>query len=265
MFDIVLKRTFEEFSENFKVALSFAVLFIFVVLFVFFEQFFLGSGTVFLSLDSNLLALIGLVIGLVFLYAFSFFVSLCVYSIQRDIHHLSLGDYWNVLMKDASLKIFLFYLLISVIFYVLSLLGLLYAQFLVLIIMIIISSLLMYVPQSIVLEEKSIWAAIDESISFWVSNPVVSLGILAVSSILLFVILLIEYAIDLLALPGIIVSFALVLIILIPFVEQMKSYAFILKNDLIRAPEVHKANYHKPKPVRINATRLHEKHPGGKI
>ncbi len=265
MFGIVLKRTFEEFSENFRVALSFAVLFIFVVLFVFFDQFFLSSGTVFLSLDTNLLALIGLLVGLVFLYAFSFFVSLCVYTIQRDIHHLSLDDYWNVLMKDASLKIFLFYLLFSVVFYILSLVGLFYAQFLVLIAMIIISALVMYVPQSIVLEEKSIGASIDESISFWVANPIVSLGIVAISSVLLFVILLIEFVFDLLALPGIIVSFALVLIILIPFVEQMKSYAFILKNDLIRAPEVHKASFHKSVPVKINATRLHEKHPGGKI
>ena len=50
MFNIVLKRTFEEFSDNFKVALSFGVLFIFVAIFVFFEQFFISSGTVFFVL-----------------------------------------------------------------------------------------------------------------------------------------------------------------------------------------------------------------------
>ncbi len=152
-----------------------------------------------------------------------------------------------------------------IIFYIISVIGLLYAPLLALILILIISTLTMYVPQSIVLDEKSIGESIEDSISFWLSNPVVSLGILVTSSILLFIIFLIEFILDMANLPGIIVSFALVLVVLVPFVEQMKSYSFILKNALIRAPEMHHANYHKSAPVKLNGTRLREKHPGGKI
>jgi hypothetical protein len=266
MFDIVLKRTFEEFQDNFKVALSFAVLFIFVAVFVFFEQFFISSGTVFRSIDTSIVGLVGILAGLVFLYAFSFFVSLAVYAIQRDIHHLSLDDYWNVLLKDAALKIFFFYLVLTIIAYAGIMIGLSFGLVLpVLVLLLIISALLMYVPQSIVFEEKSISEAASESVSFWMSNLEVSILILVTSSVLLFVIMLVEFIFDILGFPGAIVSFVLITIGLVPFNEQMKSYAYILKCDLIRAPEVHQARHHKPKSEFVRSVRLREKNPKGKI
>jgi len=266
MFDIVIKRSFEEFKENSKVSLSFAVLFIFVAFFLFFEQFFISSGSVFLSIDTSILGIIGIIVGLVFLYAFSFFVSLAVYSIQRDIHRLSLDDYWNVLLKDASLKIFFFYLFFSVICYFGLIVGLYFGLILpIVVLLLIISSLLMYVPQSIVFEEKSIYDAMIESVSFWRSNFVLSILILLTSSVLLFVIILFEFIIDILGFPGAIVSFALLMICLVPFNEQMKSYAYILKCELIRAPEVHQARYHKPKEDIVKSIRLREKNPKGKL
>lgn len=266
MFDIVIKRSFEEFKENFKVSLSFAVLFIFVAFFLFFEQFFISSGSVFLSIDTSILGIIGIILGLVFLYAFSFFVSLAVYTIQRDIHHLSLDDYWNVLLKDASLKIFFFYLVFSVVCYLGLIVGLYFGIILpIILILLIISSILMYVPQSIVFEEKSIYDAALESVSFWKSNFVLSVLILLTSSVLLFVIILIEFFIDVLGFPGSIISFGLLMIGLVPFNEQMKSYAYILKCDLIRAPEVHQARHHKPKEEVVKSIRLREKNPKGKL
>ncbi len=267
MFDIVLKRTFEEFSENFRVALSFGVLFVFVAFFVFFEQFFSSAGTIFLFFDISLLTLVGLIVVLVFLYAFSFFISLAVYSIQRDIHRLSLDDYWNVLLKNVSLKIFFFYLGLSILFFILSILGLTFSQVLFsMIIMFAISTVLMYVPQSIIFDEAPIGTAIRESVSFWKSNFSVSFGILLVSTIALVIIMVIEFIIEILGFPGSIVSFVLVMIFLVPFVEQMKSYTYILKNNLIRAPEVSSAkHFTKLKEHFERSTRLRERHPKGKL
>jgi hypothetical protein len=267
MFDIVLKRTFEEFSDNFKVALSFGVLFVFVAFFVFFEQFFISSGTVFLFFDINLLAIVGLLGVLVFFYAFSFFISLAVYSIQRDIHRLTLDDYWNVLLKKGALNIFIFYFSLVLLFFVLSTLGLTFSQIVFSsVIMFVISTLLMYVPQSIIFDEVGIGSAIRESVSFWRKNFGVSFGILFLSTIALFIIMIIEFVIDYFGFPGSIISFGLVLIFLIPFVEQMKSYAYILKNDLIRAPEISSAK-HKKKFVDPfeRTTRLRERNPKGKL
>lgn len=267
MFDIVLKRTFEEFSDNFRVALSFGVLFVFVAFFVFFEQFFISSGSVFLFFDISVLTIVGLVGTLVFLYVFSFFISLSVYSIQRDIHRVTLDDYWNVLLKNGSLKIFFFYLILVFLFFILSYLGLLYSQvFFSGLIILVLSALLMYVPQSIIFDESDLALAIRESVFFWKNNFSVSFGIIFVSTIALAIIMVVEFIIDYLGFLGSTVSFVLVLIFLIPFVEQMKSYAYILKNDLIRAPEVSSAKHF----VRVEkqfekSTRLREKHPKGKL
>ena len=201
MFNIVLKRTFEEFSDNFKVALSFGVLFIFVAIFVFFEQFFISSGTVFLFFDINLFTLVGLICALVFLYAFSFFISLSVYSIQRDIHRLTLDEYWSVLLKKGSLNIFIFYFFLVLLFFVLSILGLTFSQVVFSsVVMFVISTLLMYVPQSIIFDEVGVGYAIRECF-FWRKSFGVSFGILFLSTIALFLIILIEFVFDYFGFP----------------------------------------------------------------
>jgi Ca2+/H+ antiporter len=124
----------------------------------------------------------------------------------------------------------------------------------------------MYVPQSIIFDEAPIGTAIRESVSFWKKNFSVSFGILVISTIALFLIMIIEFVLDIFGFPGSIVSFVLVLIFLVPFVEQMKSYAYILKNELIRAPEVSSAKHHKVLTESFErSTRLREKHPKGKI
>ena len=74
MFKLILKRSIEEYQNNLKVMVSFGMLLAFLVLFVFFEQFSLSSGTAFLSFDFSILSIIGIVLGLIFLYVFSFFV-----------------------------------------------------------------------------------------------------------------------------------------------------------------------------------------------
>ena len=76
MIGVVLKRAVEEYFSNFKVMLSFGVLFLFLAIFALFDQFFFGSGSVFFSLNSNLLGgILGLIVSLVFLYFFSFLNS----------------------------------------------------------------------------------------------------------------------------------------------------------------------------------------------
>ncbi len=264
MIQLVLKRAIDEYRDNIKVMLSFGVLFLFVALFVFFEQFFVSSGTVFFLFNESLLAVVGLIFGLVFLYVFSFFVSLTVYSVKRDMQRISLDVYWNTLMKKASLKIFLFYLAMTLFVYIVSFMGLFFGYSVIAgIICFIIILLLIYVPQSIVLDELSIKDSIYESIVFWLKNPIVSIAIIFIGAIILTIILAIEFALELLSLPGIVVSFVLVLIFLVPFLEQMKSYAFILKFDLIKQPEIQRSKMVYTKPVKIDAIRLREKPKSG--
>ena len=80
------------------------------------------------------------------------------------------------------------------------------------------------------------------------------------ASVILFVIMAIELVLDLAGLPGIVVSFILVLIFLVPFIEQTKSYAYLLRVDLLKSNEVtHARAPHIEKPKPLLGTRLRER------
>lgn len=108
MIRLILKKSVEEYLSNIKVMFSYGILFIFIILFLFFNQFFFSSGTVHLIYNESILTVFGLLLGLIFLYFFSFFVSLTVYSIKRDVQKVNFDIYWNVLLKNVSIKIFVF-------------------------------------------------------------------------------------------------------------------------------------------------------------
>jgi hypothetical protein len=266
MFKLILSRAMEEYRANLKVMISFGVLFLFLFLFVFFEQFSLSAGTVFLSFNPSVLTIIGLLLGLIFLYVFSFFIALTVYSVKRDVQHMSFDTYWNFLMKQASLKIFLFYFAFAIFTYVISSIGLFFgvAQ-ITMIICFIVSMILMYVPQSIVLDEARVKESVVKSIEFWFSNVFTSLAITFIGAVLILVIIVLEFALEFFALPGVVLSFLIMMIIIVPFVEQMKSYAFVMKYNLIKQTEVMHSLAKPVKQIKINAVRLREKAKGGKI
>lgn len=268
MLGLVLKKAVEEYSSNLKVAVSYLLLLVFVLLFVMFEDFYIASGTVFLSYGATLSILLGLIAGLVFLYFFSFLVSLTIYAVRRDIQHMSLDDYWNELMRGAALKIFLLYLGMVAIFFLVSVFGAQYGLVPVVIVAInfVIAFALMYAPQSIVLDEENISGSIVDSLKFILAQPVLAVSTVLIGSILLAIIFAIEFGLDMLALPGNFISLVFVLVLLVPLIEQMKSYSFIMKFELLRSVEYYQSKA-KPaeRPKKINAVRLREKHFGGKL
>jgi hypothetical protein len=266
MIDLVFSKSLEEYKNNIKVMFSFGILFVFVILFLFFQQFFLSSGTVHVVYSESILTILSLLLGLAFFYFFSFFVSLVVYSTKRDVQKMNFDIYWNVLLKKVSIKIFFFYFFLSILVYSLLLFGI-YFNFVVFfaVVAFLISALLMFVPQSIILDEHTLFYSIKESILFWKNNFIISSFILLFSSLILFVLILLEFILELFLLPGIFVSFFIVLIFLIPFNEQLKSYAFILRFNLIKQSEILSAEVKPKKKVKIDAVRLREKSNSGKI
>ncbi len=266
MLKLIFLRAIEEYKNNLKVMLSFGILFVFLILFIYFEQFLLSTGTVIFSYNFNIFSIIGFLFALLFLYVFSFFISLTVYSVKRDVQKTVFDDYWNDLLKKASVKIFIFYVLLSILTFAIFEIGFFtFNLFIPVLLVFVIFSLLMYVPQSVILDEKSLIDAMLESIKFWILNYKISFAIVIFASIAIFIFSLIEWVLEIFLLPGIMLSFILTFIFLVPFVEQAKSYAFVLKFNLIKQPEL-LAALHKPKPkIKINATRMREKIKGGKI
>ena len=124
MFKLILYRTIEEYKSNLKVVFSLGLLLAFLFLFVFFEQFFFSSGTVFLSFDFSIISIVGVLLGLIFLYVFSFFVTLIIYSVKRDIQKMDFDIYWNFLMKKSAGRVFVIYFFLVVLVYVISSIGL---------------------------------------------------------------------------------------------------------------------------------------------
>jgi len=266
MFQLILKRSIEEYRNNLKIILSFGMLLAFLFLFVFFEQFLVSSGTAFLSFDFSILSILGIVLGLIFLYVFSFFITLTVYSVKRDVQRMDFDTYWGFLMKKAAGRIFVFYFILAIVLYIISSIGLFFGAVLIsTIISFVLSMVLMYVPQSIVLDEAKLGSAIIKSIEFWLANPLTSILIILVGSLLIFIAIVIEFIFELFVLPGVFISFIILLMGVVPFLEQMKSYAFILKYNLIRETEVMHSKVKIKKPVKIDAVRLREKAKGGKI
>ena len=273
MIRLILGRSVEEYKKNFFVSLSFAVLFLFAIVFAlpfFSTQFFVSSGTEFLSFSYSLAAIVGVIIAVIFLYIFSFFISLVIYSIHRDVQSFSIDTYWSTLLKSRSSKIFILYLGLAIIFYLVSFAGLAFGfSALSMLICFLISLLVMYAPQSIVLDEVPVAESIKQSISFWVKNFSTSVLIVVLSSIILFILVCIEWLFGLAgwSQAGSIVSLVLVLLFLVPFVEQIKSYAFVLKYALIRHPEIQqsKARHQHIKEHKTGTVRLREKAKGGKL
>lgn len=267
MLTLILRKSVEEYKSNFKVAISFLLLLVFVFLFIFLEDFFITSGSIFLNYEISMTTIVGLIIGVIFLYFYSFFVSLTVYSVQRDVRRMDIDAYWNSLMKDSAMKIFLVYLFLAILFFVISSasvylgLGIGFA----LILNLFISSFSMYSPQSIVLDGNSPIRSLIESARFFSNNLLVSIAILLVGSFLLTIIYFLEFYSGFILLPGNFISMVLVLLVVVPFIEQMKSYAFILKFDLIGKAEIHQSSIKiKPK-KKVHAVRLREMPKGGKI
>ncbi len=260
MIGIVLKRAIEEYFSNARVMVSFGVLFIFLALFAFFSQFFFNAGTVFVSFDLSLLGIIGLLLVLVFLYVFSFFVSLTVYSVHRDVQNISFDTYWNNLFKVAALKIFVLYLILAIVFYVIGVVGFTYGLApVVLVIDALIALAVLFAPQSIVLDEATVGEAVGKSLEFWASSPLTAVAIVVISSIVLFAAVYLELVLELMNLPGAIVSFFIIMVFLVPFIEQAKSYAYLMKVDLLKSNEfVHARAPRIERPKVKHATRLRE-------
>lgn len=107
-------------------------------------------------------------------------------------------------------------------------------------IFLILSSLFLFVPQAIVVDEVSIRYSMLESLEFIRKNRGIFALILVLGSVLLAVILLLEYLLDVLTIGvyiGRLVCFLIVAFFLIPFFEALKTYVYMMKFEMLKGPE----------------------------
>ena len=243
---MVLAKAFNEYVANIKVALLFALLLLFVPVFImpfFGSGIFLSSGTLFLEYELSQYSVIQILLAIIFLAPFSFFVSLVVFGVRRDLSKVKVEFYLDEMIKKFSFRLFLFYSLLFLLFFGVSLAvstASAYAVFIAYIAMLIIGLLFLFVPQALVVDEVTLRNALLESVSFVKRNPKSAFIVLFVGSALLAIVALIEYLLDLFFIElfvGEFVALLMVLIFVVPFIEVLKTYLYMLKFHLIKKSE----------------------------
>ncbi|MBN2067874.1 MAG: hypothetical protein JW744_05385 [Candidatus Diapherotrites archaeon] len=239
-----MANSFAQYKANLKTTLVFALLLAFVIAFVSMPNVFVSSGSIFLDYNFSLenpvsfIAVLGL--AALFLAFYSFFISIIILSVRKNLSKLKLHFYLHEMMRHFTLKIFIFYLVYCFALFALgtALIFLQVSLLLVNLLLLVISISLLFVPQSIVVDEEDIVHAISSNFEFIAGNKRATLTILFIGALLLALLQLVEFAIDQIALLGSLVSLFLTLVFILPFLEIMKTYMYMLKFDLIKSHEI---------------------------
>lgn len=235
-----LNKTFKLYAENFKLALVFGILLVFVALFILLPNAFFSSGSIFLEYNSNLpswdilaLEIVGIIL---FIALYSVFVTLIVFGVRKEMSSVKVEYYLREMVQKFSTKVFFFYLLFVFLLFLLAtaltIIGT--SIFVVNAVLLVIAILFLFTPQSIVVDEGGIASSVYHNWEFIAKHPGSFILVLVISFILLAAIQLVELAVDYLAFfLGSFVSIALVLLIVVPFIEVLKTQSYLMKFGML--------------------------------
>jgi hypothetical protein len=239
-FDMVLYRAWQEYLLNFKVALAFVLLGVFVFFFIFFSNAFISSGSVFFEyglLKSGFFtSLFEIIALLAYLLFFSVFLSVMIFSVRHDLNETKMQHYLMEKLPKFVFTNFAFFAMLSILAVALSALLVIAGlpNYVVAILLFVASTLFMFTPQAIVIDEERITNALLNALHFFFSNKRLALFVLIIASILLAIIPLIEIFFDSFSFSGRFVSILIVLLFVLPFIEVLKTIAYLTKFDLIK-------------------------------
>ena len=239
----MLREAFVHYRNNFSTAMAFAILLVFILPFSLIANINIESGTS--ALDYSLLVdnptnmVIAVAVALLFILFYSVFTSLIIFAVRKDMVKIKIHYYLTQKIEKFSLKIFVFYTaLFLVLFVINALLIQLGAPALAgTAISFLITILLLFVPQSIVIDELSLRSAIHSNFDFMKKNPAVIVYVLLAGITILAVINVIEYALDYLFFIGRFITPVIVLVFAVPYIECIKSIAYMKKYELVKAKQ----------------------------
>jgi len=232
--------TWQEYLHSFKLALSTGVLLVFVLFFLLYSNVFVSSGSMFLAFAAKelnpLLFSIQLIGLTAFLLLYSFFISLIVFSAKSKTEKRLY--YLRDRLKKIVTKMFAFNLLFV---FVSALIGIALTSLLVppqltALILLIIALPVFFVPQSIVVDEESLFTCFLKNIDFMLSNFGNFFTVLVFSIILIALTPFIELLFDSFYFSGRFVSLIIMFVAFIPLIEIMKTKAYIRKYALVGIP-----------------------------
>lgn len=237
---MILGNTIKEYLTDIKVSISFGMLLVFVILLSFFGNLYISTGSVLIEYGGTdtIFTLIGELIALiVFLIAYSFFITLIIFSIRKRLSNFKIDLYWKETINKFTTKIFLFYLIIALISLgigtILTMLG---AYWLTPIILAIITIPLLFVPQSIVIDEEGLVYGILNNLDYVKKNKTNLIYVMGIGLILITGVAIIEWLIDLFTPLGGFIGLVITMTLVLPLIETMKTYMYLFKYSLVKSP-----------------------------
>jgi len=246
VFSLLLQNSWDQYKANFKTALVFALLLVFVPVFALFPNIYLTSGSIFIDYNvslsniGSLLAAAGLIA--LFLLFYSFFLSIIILSVRKNLSKLKLQVYLHEMIQKFTLRIFAFYVLFCLLLFLASV-ALISAGVHVLVsslLLFMVSFLLMFVPQAVVVDEEGLRHALLTNFEFLASHPKSFVTATVIGAVLVALLQLFEFGLAHLTLFAPYVSMLVGLVFILPFVEILKTYQYMMRFELIKEHEAAK-------------------------
>lgn len=228
-----------DYSSSFTIALLFGTLLIATAFLSFFPNIFLSSGSGFI--DYTLIRDIGIidftleaVLVLILLSFFAFFTTLIIIRTKTISQSKDVSTPLRDKIGKYFLRVFFFY---AIYFGVLFSLGAMLVPLIPLLgnlVLFAVALLLLFVPQSIVLDEKKLFRSFSLSASFVKGNLPKVLVLILLGSLLLAIIPLIEILFDYAFFVGRYLTLIFSLVFIVPLLEIIKTKMYISKYDLMK-------------------------------
>lgn len=238
---MVFRESFKSYEKNISAAIGFALLLVFVLPFVLLSNAFISSGTVLidygflsnLSFDVVLL----LIFTLLFLYFYSLFVCLMVFAVRKDLSHVKISFYLNEKLQKFAFRYFRFLAIFTVLAAILS--SILIDQGvpieLINIILFLASTSFLFLAQTIVVDEESLRSSILANWEFIIKDFKNFLMVMIFGIVSVGILQLVEFAIDYFFLVGNFISLLIALIVLVPFLEVLKTRIYMDRFEIIKS------------------------------
>ncbi|HLD58848.1 MAG TPA: hypothetical protein VI977_04380 [archaeon] len=251
-----LGNAFSEYAANFKTALVFVLLLVFAPVAFFLGNFFIGSGTILLdynlSLANPMQLVLALAFSIVYVLVYSFFISIIIFSVRKDLSQLHFQYYLTDMIRKFTFKIFWFYFIFFLaLFLIGSALFMLNAPVvLITLILLLFSVGVLFVPQAIVIDEDDILNSFYNNFEFIAKNFSSFVYVIITAIVLLAIVQLIEFLLDISLGIGSFVSIVIALVFIVPYLEILKTYLYMLKYNLIKQPDLLHRNRSRKRRVR---------------
>lgn len=239
----LVQQVFRQYRENLKLSLSFSILLVFIFFFLRFSNVALLNGTLFFDYSFAPLGfevvIAEMLAVLVFIAMYSILLTLLLLAVRNDLSHIKVRFYLREMVQKFFVTVFLYFVLLSVLFVALVTFGVWLALPLVWVnvLLLLLSLSLIFVPQSLVIDEKPIAESITNNWYVIRSHPVDFLLVVVLSMVAVGILPLVEAFVDSFVYAGRYITVLLMFVVIIPFIEILKTILYMNRFELVRGHE----------------------------